>query len=77
VSQHGICNACHEELNMYGGCRCNGYTTAFNAVENQHIPQHSNGAEPAEITPFAKSCAVQGTEICNNLCRGCPYYFPA
>jgi len=33
------CEKCGEDKNMYGGCRCNGYTTAFNAVENQHIPQ--------------------------------------
>ena len=34
-----VCKVCGEDKNMYGGCRCNKYTTAFNAVENQHIPQ--------------------------------------
>ena len=24
------CPVCHEDYNMYGGCKCNGYTTAFN-----------------------------------------------
>ena len=58
VSQHGICKKCGEELNMYGGCRCNGYTTAFNAVENRHIPQQTNGAEPAEIKPDCGNCLL-------------------
>lgn len=31
-SQHGICGTCKEEFNMYGGCRCNGYTTGFQKV---------------------------------------------
>jgi hypothetical protein len=24
------CTKCGEDKNMYGGCKCNGYTTAFN-----------------------------------------------
>jgi competence CoiA-like predicted nuclease len=31
-SQNGFCKVCKEELNMYGGCRCNGYTTAFEDI---------------------------------------------
>lgn len=25
------CKLCKEDVNMYGGCKCNGYTTAFNS----------------------------------------------
>ena len=42
-----VCKVCGEDKNMYGGCRCNGYTTAFNTVENQHIPQHRKACNNA------------------------------
>jgi hypothetical protein len=67
VSQHGVCKVCHEELNMYGACRCNGYTTAFNAVENQHIPQHRQ----AKISARWYTCSLCGNRFQFNI-DGCP-----
>ena len=49
------CEKCGEDKNMYGGCRCNGYTTAFNVVENLHIHQHT---QPA-ICAFTGTCQYQ------------------
>ena len=46
---------------MYGGCRCNGYTTAFNAVENQHIPQQS---QERHCSQDHQALAVDYIRIC-------------
>jgi hypothetical protein len=53
------CEKCGEDKNMYGGCRCNGYTTAFNAVENQHIHQHGALYDPAELMEMATGLKPQ------------------
>jgi len=44
VSQHGYCKVCKEELNLYGGCRCNGYTTAFKVESPATDTQQANTA---------------------------------
>jgi hypothetical protein len=50
------CPVCHEDRNMYGGCRCNGYTTALASL-------------PIAIFPQAVPCPTCGAPA-GELCKG-------
>lgn len=41
LSQFIKCRKCGEILSLYGGCKCNNFTTAFVSDEDENIPQHS------------------------------------
>ena len=45
------CKVCNEDMNMYGGCGCNGYTYAGNVIE------FKNGSK---IIPIKSEDAVRG-----------------
>ena len=64
------CEKCGEDKNMYGGCRCNGYTTAFNVVENLHIHQHGQLAMPGicpDCNRYLLSCTRPGVLQCDDF----------
>ena len=41
------CTVCGEDKNIFGGCKCNGYTTAFNKESQQTDTQQT---QPENIT---------------------------
>ena len=66
-SQNGFCEICKEEFNMFGGCKCNGYTTALKNSENSAEPQ----------SKICNNCKGRGSNglIINNdgrcpICKG-------
>jgi len=58
------CTVCGEDKNMFGGCRCNGYTTAFNKESQQT-------AHNKQSTPCQHGLSRCPFDVCFERCDTC------